>query len=223
MELSVLYQQLRQHFSLPDTVIHLQDEAVVWELEADELSSVCQQLRDHETFQFDQLMDVCGVDYSTYGQSEWIGDAASSKGFCRGSRTQAGEHELETPRFAVAYQLMSTVFNRRLRLRVFADADQPQVPSLTGVWASANWFEREAFDLFGIVFEGHPDLRRILTDYGFIGYPFRKDFPLSGHVQARYDADKKRVVYEPVDIEPRVLVPRVIRHDHRYIPHPDND
>jgi len=122
-------------------------------------------------------------------------------------------------RFAVVYQLLSITQNQRLRLRVPCDAsDEPVIDSVIDVWASANWFEREAFDLFGILFRGHPDLRRILTDYGFIGHPFRKDFPLSGNVEVRYDADKKRVIYQPVSIEPRVLVPKVIRDDHRYEP-----
>jgi NADH-quinone oxidoreductase subunit C len=122
-------------------------------------------------------------------------------------------------RFAVVYQLLSITHNQRLRLRVpCATGDEPVVDSVIDVWACANWFEREAFDLFGILFRGHPDLRRILTDYGFIGHPFRKDFPLSGNVEVRYDADKKRVIYQPVSIEPRVLVPKVIRDDHRYAP-----
>jgi NADH-quinone oxidoreductase subunit C len=148
-------------------------------------------LRDHPDLRFEQLIDLCGVDYRDYGEGVWEGR-----------------------RFAVVYHLLSVSRNRRLRLRVFAEDDEfPVVDSVMDVWPVANWFEREAFDLYGIVFTGHPDLRRILTDYGFIGHPFRKDFPLSGNVEMRYDPDKQRVVYQPVSIEPRVLVPRVIREE----------
>ncbi len=193
-----------------------------------DLLAACRTLRDHDTFGFEQLIDVCGVDYLSY-------------------RAEAPEHAPDVPggigaaddgipgaaqgaRFAVVYHLLSVSRNQRLRLRVFSDdlpgntsaaeggmagaADHsPVVDSVVGVWPSANWYEREAFDLFGIVFEGHPDLRRILTDYGFIGHPFRKDFPLIGQVEMRYDPEKRRVVYQPVSIEPRVLVPRVIREE----------
>ncbi|KAF1030825.1 MAG: NADH-quinone oxidoreductase chain 5 [Burkholderia lata] len=148
-------------------------------------------LRDDRKLSFEQLVDLCGIDYQTYGDGAYDG-----------------------PRFAAVLQLLSVTNNWRLRLRVFApDDDLPIVPSVVDVWSSANWYEREAFDLFGIVFEGHPDLRRILTDYGFIGHPFRKDFPLSGYVEMRYDPEEKRVVYQPVTIEPREITPRVIRED----------
>jgi NADH-quinone oxidoreductase subunit C len=148
-------------------------------------------LRDDADFSFEQLVDVCGVDYSGYRDEPWEG-----------------------PRYCVVSHLLSLTKNWRLRLKVFCpDDDVPQVASLTDVWSSANWFEREAFDLFGIIFEGHLDLRRILTDYGFIGHPFRKDFPISGTVEMRYDPDQKRVIYQPVTIEPREIVPRVIRED----------
>ena len=151
--------------------------------------AACATLRDSGDLRFDQLMDLCGLDYSTYGE-----------------RANTG------PRFAVVAHLLSTVHDWRVRLRVFCTDDGfPMVDSLIDLWPSVNWFEREAFDLFGIVFSGHPDLRRILTDYGFIGHPFRKDFPISGHVEMRYDPEQKRVVYEPVTIEPREIVPRVIR------------
>ena len=153
--------------------------------------SVMQTLRDAPETRFEQLIDICGMDYSTYGDGAWEG-----------------------PRFAVVAHLLSVSLNHRLRVRVFCPEDDfPVVASVSGLWASANWPEREAFDLFGIVFEGHNDLRRILTDYGFIGHPFRKDFPLSGHVEMRYDAERQRVVYEPVTIEPREITPRVIRED----------
>ena len=186
---------------------------------------------------FEQLMDLCGVDYLGYGTDEWDTEA-SSEGYSRGvegrgpGRFRFGEspsQQLDVPdgvgaipmpqrRFAAVVQLLSLQHNRRVRVTCFAPADDlPVVSSLTGLWPVANWFEREAFDLFGIVFTGHPDLRRILTDYGFIGHPFRKDFPLIGNVEVRYDPERRRVVYEPVtSVEPRVTVPRVIRDDARY-------
>jgi len=177
---------------------------------------VCWTLRNHADLRFEQLIDCCGVDYCAYGRSEWETAAATSTGFGRGVDRDP-ELALDDPRrFAVAYHLLSLVHNRRLRLRVYADGMAPIVDSVIPVWAAANWFEREAFDLFGILFRGHPDLRRILTDYGFVGHPFRKDFPISGQVEMRYDPALGRVVYEPVSIEPRVLVPRVVRADSRY-------
>ena len=184
---------------------------------APRLIEVAWTLRDHPELRFEQLIDLCGVDYAAYGQSEWATEEASTTGFGRGvDRDQ--ELAVDDPnRFAVAYHLLSLVHNRRVRVRVYAGGAQPMVDSVVPVWASANWFEREAFDLFGILFRGHPDLRRILTDYGFVGYPFRKDFPLSGHVEMRYDPEQGRVIYEPVSIPPRVLVPRVIRADSRYV------
>ncbi len=198
------------------------------EVAAENLVAVATELRDDSQFQFQQLLDVCGVDYSQFGRDEWITEDASRSGFSRGvaeadaGRLQFGD-ELEslTPkgrRFAAVYHLISYAHNRRLRLRVFASEDDfPIVPTVTEIWASADWYEREAFDLFGILFSGHPDLRRILTDYGFVGHPFRKDFPLVGNVEMRYDPERERVVYEPVSIEARVLVPRVKRQDHRYL------
>ncbi|HYN78960.1 MAG TPA: NADH-quinone oxidoreductase subunit C [Lamprocystis sp. (in: g-proteobacteria)] len=183
---------------------------------AGQLLPVCWTLRDHPDLRFEQLIDVCGVDYAAYGNSEWDTTQASSQGFARGV-DRAPDMALDDPeRFAVVYHLLSLVHNRRLRLRVYAGGGTPMVDSVLPVWAAANWFEREAFDLFGILFRGHPDLRRILTDYGFIGHPFRKDFPISGQVEMRYDPILRRVVYEPVVIEPRVLVPKVIREDSRY-------
>ena len=158
---------------------------------ADYLSAALS-LRDHPDLRFEQLIDLCGVDYSSYKDSPWEG-----------------------LRYGVVSHLLSVSKNWRVRLKVFCpDDDVPAVVSLTDVWSSANWFEREAFDLFGIIFEGHLDLRRILTDYGFIGHPFRKDFPTSGHVEMRYDPEKKRVIYQPVTIEPREITPRIIREDH---------
>jgi NADH-quinone oxidoreductase subunit C len=181
---------------------------------------VCWLLRDTPDLDFQMLMDLTAVDYLQFGRDEWQTNSATHSGFSRG-RVASAESALPAgeARFAVVYQLLSITHNQRLRLRVpCATRDEPVVDSVIDVWACANWFEREAFDLFGILFRGHPDLRRILTDYGFIGHPFRKDFPLSGNVEVRYDADKKRVIYQPVSIEPRVLVPKVIRDDHRYAP-----
>jgi NADH-quinone oxidoreductase subunit C len=149
-------------------------------------------LRDHADTRFEELIDLCGVDYSTYGDGAWDG-----------------------ARFAVVSHLLSIQHNWRLRVRVFApDDEMPMLASVTDIWASANWYEREAFDFFGILFDGHNDLRRILTDYGFIGHPFRKDFPVSGYVEMRYDAEQKRVIYQPVTIDPREITPRVIREEH---------
>jgi NADH-quinone oxidoreductase subunit C len=178
---------------------------------------------------FDQCVDLCGVDYLEYGQSEWAGEeTVSFSGYSRGvepassARLKFGESlDLRAstgPRFVVVAHLLSYTHNWRLRVRVACpDVNAPVVPSVASVWPSVNWFEREAFDLFGILFDDHPDMRRILTDYGFVGHPFRKDFPLIGHVEVRYDPEKNRVVYEPVSIEPRVLVPRVYRNDSRYL------
>jgi NADH-quinone oxidoreductase subunit C len=175
---------------------------------------------------FEQLTDLCGVDYLGFGGDEWETADATRAGFSRGVEglgpgrfdwASRPESEMVEQRFAVVVHLLSIRHNRRVRLRTFArDEGMPVLQSLVEVWSSSDWYEREAFDLFGIVFEGHPDLRRILTDYGFTGHPFRKDFPLIGNVAVRYDAEKKRVIYEPVEIEPRVLVPRVLRSDSRY-------
>ena len=159
------------------------------EVKASEYRGTCEKLRDHADLRFEQLTDLCGVDYSTYADRPW-----------------------QRSRFAAVLHLLSISHNWRLRLRVFCPDDAlPMLDSVIDVWPSVNWFEREAFDLFGIVFEGHPDLRRILTDYGFVGHPFRKDFPISGYVEMRYDPEQKRVVYQPVSIEPREVTPRVVR------------
>ncbi|ARU04115.1 NADH-quinone oxidoreductase subunit C [Comamonas serinivorans] len=171
--------------------VHLARGEVTVTVAAADYLTAMRTLRDHALCKFEQLIDLCGVDYSTYRDDVWNG-----------------------LRFAVTSHLLSMSLNQRVRVRTFcADDEFPALPTLCGVWAAANWFEREAFDLFGIVFEGHDDLRRILTDYGFIGHPFRKDFPLSGHVEMRFDAERKRVVYEPVSIEPREVTPRIIRED----------
>ena len=171
--------------------IDVERDEVTITVSAAEYLGVMQTLRDAEVARFEQLIDLCGMDYSTYGDGRWEG-----------------------PRFAAVMHLLSVSLNQRVRVRVFCPEDDfPLLPSVMGIWAAANWYEREAFDLYGIVFEGHNDLRRILTDYGFIGHPFRKDFPLSGHVEMRYDAERQRVIYEPVSIEPREITPRIIRED----------
>lgn len=164
---------------------------------ADEIVVVSQILRDNSKLKFDTLIDLCGIDYSTYGEE------------------LSAKHNLRNKRFAVIYHLLSVERNHRLRVRVLAENNEyPVVDSVAEIWPAANWFEREAFDLYGIVFSGHPDLRRILTDYGFIGNPFRKDFPITGHVEMRYDEEQKRVIYQPVSIEPREITPHVIREEH---------
>jgi NADH-quinone oxidoreductase subunit C len=194
---------------------------LTYEVAAPHLLEAATVLRDSANLKFEMCMDVCGVDYLEHGRAEWKTEDATSSGFSRGV---ARGPKIDAPvapgtRFAVVYHLLSISLNHRLRLRVFCGDDaEPMVDSVTGIWAGADWFEREAFDMFGILFKGHPDLRRLLTDYGFIGHPFRKDFPLSGNVEVRYDPEKGRVVYQPVSIDPRVLVPKVIRHDNRYDP-----
>ena len=174
---------------LTSVIVALGEVTVV--VAAERLADVMRTLRDRPEFRFESLIDVCGVDYSTYGEGAWDG-----------------------ARFAAVYHLLSLAHNHRLRVRAFAaDDDFPIVPSVVDVWPAANWFEREAFDLYGIVFDGHPDLRRLLTDYGFVGHPFRKDFPLSGYVEMRYDPEQKRVIYQPVTIEPREITPRIVREE----------
>lgn len=227
-------QRLRDRF--PAAVVTVAEPRGETTLEAagQDWLATCQALRDE--FGFEQLTAVSGIDYLGYGSDEWDTEGVSSGGFSRGVEgkgtgrfawgeqpSQQGDDRvvpIEVPkrRFAAVLHLISYANNQRLRVRCFAPDDAlPVVPSVTGLWPGANWFEREAFDLYGIVFEGHPDLRRILTDYGFVGHPFRKDFPLIGNVEVRYDEERKRVVYEPVtSVEPRVGVPRVIRDDARY-------
>ena len=176
-------------------------------VEPKDIISTCLSLRDR--FGFDTLIDISGVDYLTYGQSDWNADASSS-GFSRGRTEQGGENP-HPQRFAVVYHLLSVSRNQRIRVKAYVNEALPIIKSVTDIWSSSNWYEREVFDLFGILFEGHDDLRRILTDYGFVGHPLRKDFPLEGEVEMRYDETLGRVVYEPVSIEPCVQVPKVIR------------
>ncbi|MBD9368801.1 NADH-quinone oxidoreductase subunit C [Xanthomonas sp. XNM01] len=227
-------QRLRARFPGAEVTVAEPRGEVTLEADASDWLATCQALRDE--LGFEQLSALSGVDYLGYGSDEWDTGDVSSGGFSRGVEgktagrlawgerptEQGGEQivatEVPVRRFAAVAHLMSYAHNQRLRVRCYAPDDAlPVVPSVTGLWPGANWFEREAFDLFGIVFEGHPDLRRILTDYGFVGHPFRKDFPLIGNVEVRYDEERKRVVYEPVtSVEPRVNVPRVIRDDARY-------
>ncbi|MBI2306432.1 MAG: NADH-quinone oxidoreductase subunit C [Rhodocyclales bacterium] len=190
-KLETLSQNLEKHLGERIKSKKLALGEITIEVSVDDYLGVMQTLRDEAELRFDEIADLCGVDYSAYGN---------------GAR--------QGPRFAVVVHLLSVANNQRVRVRVFADNDDfPSVPSITGLWASANWFEREAFDLYGIVFPGHNDLRRILTDYGFIGYPFRKDFPVSGYVEMRYDPDQRRVIYQPVTIEPRENTPRIVREE----------
>ena len=212
-----LAEQLRSELMSSLVSVSMAYNEVTAECELSALTAVLYQLRDNPVFAFEQLIDLSVVDYLLYGVYDWETDSASENGFSRGvERQKTKACMLDKPRFAVVYHLLSTTKNLRLRLKVFVDETQLIVPSVHEIWKGANWFEREAYDLFGVLFEGHPDLRRILTDYGFIGHPFRKDFPLSGHVEMRYDALLKKVIYEPVDIEPRISVPKVIRDDNRY-------
>lgn len=186
-------------------------------LAADHLLSFCQRMHDDDAYAFDTLLDVCGVDYADYGRSYWRQGEQTTGGYSRAVSTE-GDAVLEwdKPRYAVVYHLLSVEHNHRLRIKVYLEPE-PSINSVIDIWPSANWYEREAFDLFGIFFVGHPDLRRILTDYGFKGHPLRKDFPLIGEVEMRYDAKRETCVYEPVSIQPRVLVPKVIRQDSRYV------
>ena len=224
MRVKDLLSRLQERFGNTLQDARLAAREVTVEIGPQDVLDTCTALRDEADFGFDQLIDICGVDYLAYGKDEWVTEESSATGFSRGvDANSAGrlpvleeELSLETPqteqRFAAVYHLLSVANNQRLRIKVFAVDDQlPIIPSVIDIWSSANWFEREAFDLYGIMFEGHPDLRRILTDYGFIGHPFRKDFPLTGNVEVIYDPEKQRVIYQPVSIEPRVLVPRVIR------------
>ena len=191
VKLETLSQNLQKHLGDRIVAMQLALGEVSIDVDIANYQEVMQLLRDEQELCFEELIDLCGIDYLTYGKTPWTGK-----------------------RCAVVVHLLSITHNWRLRIRCFTtDDDFPSMPSLISVWNSVNWFEREAFDLYGIVFPGHPDLRRILTDYGFIGHPFRKDFPISGHVEMRYDSEQKRVVYEPVSIEPRENTPRIVREE----------
>jgi NADH-quinone oxidoreductase subunit C len=226
IRIETLASSVETHFGTRLTRIPSSCDELTYEVAAAELLDVAVALRDGANFKFEQLVDLSGIDYLDFGRSEWSTTASTATGFSRGVK-EIKAHLSESvpgivestgkPRFAIAVHLLSIANNVRLRLRCYCLGDQmPAVDSLTNVWASSNWYEREAFDLYGILFNGHPDLRRLLTDYGFIGHPFRKDFPLIGNVEVRYDPSKQRVVYQPVSIVSRTLVPRVIRDDNRY-------
>ena len=190
-KLEMLSQNLQKHLGDRIGSLQLALGEITIDVDVADYSSVLTMLRDEPELRFEELMDLCGVDYSTYGNGKWAGK-----------------------RFAAVSHLISVTHNWRVRVRCFApDDDFPSIPSIVSIWNSVNWFEREAFDLYGIVFPGHADLRRILTDYGFIGHPFRKDFPISGYVEMRYDPDQKRVIYQPVSIEPREVTPRIVREE----------
>jgi len=180
--------------SVEPVLAHVAYGELTIEVSKENLVQICQLLRDDQELAFDTVIDICGVDYSTY----------------------EGSADVSKKRFASVYHLLSVTKNHRIRIKTWLDDDFPMVDSVVGIWSGADWFEREAFDLLGIIYSGHPDLRRILTDYGFIGHPLRKDFPLVGQVEMRYDANKRRVIYEPVTLEERVIIPRIIRDDNRY-------
>ncbi len=212
-----LAQNLQEKFAGKGCVVSSALGEVTLVLPREQLLEIMCQLRDDESFRFEEVVDVCGIDYAGYGEDEWNTLDASITGFCRGAERDGIAVKEGEGRFAVVYHLLSVSNNQRLRVRSFVDSEEPIIDSVMGIWHSVDWFEREAFDLYGIMFSNHPDLRRILTDYGFVGHPFRKDFPLEGHVEMRYDAELGRVVYEPVTLESRVLVPRVIRDDNRFV------
>lgn len=212
-ETVLLLQKINQRFEPVIQEITVARDEISVEISPERLHEVCLALRDEADFKFELLVDVCVVDYAEYGISEWTTDRATLTGFERGVDTTGDLHPVvwNKPRFAVIYHLLSLTHNQRLRVRVFASGEPPQVLSVIKFWPAANWYEREAFDLYGVFFNGHPDLRRLLTDYGFVGHPFRKDFPLTGYVEVRYDATEGRVIYQPVTVAPRTLVPKTIR------------
>lgn len=213
-DITILKSKIEEYFPQTQNIKKANGEVTV-EVLPEDLRKLCFVLRDHDDLKFEQLIDVAGVDYLDYGISQWVTNKATGSGFER-AVDQSGQQRIinwDKPRLAVAYHFLSVTLNHRVRVKVFVTGEPPLIPSIVDIWPSANWYEREAFDLYGILFDGHPDLRRILTDYGFTGHPFRKDFPLSGNVEVRYDAALQRVIYEPVDIVPRILVPKVIRLD----------
>lgn len=217
-DIKTLRERIEQQFADSIEGVTVARGELTVEVKPADIKKMCIALRDEPGLQFNLLVDVCGVDYLHYGLDDWQTTSTTNTGFSRGvTKKMLREDPAKPNRFAVVYHLLSLPLNHRVRLRVnLPDHEQVIVDSVIDIWPAANWFEREAFDLFGMLFRGHPDLRRILTDYGFVGHPFRKDFPLIGKVEVRYDAKLGRVIYEPVSIEPRVLEPKVIRHDNRY-------
>jgi len=218
-DVNTLLTQIQSHFSVGIEKATIALGELTLDIKRENLLEICRELRDVPAFDFKLLADVCGIDYLQYGLDDWQTVTTTETGFSRGVLKNLERDNPGKPnRFAVVYHLLSLTNNQRVRLRAnIPNEEDTVVDSVVDIWPAANWFEREAFDLFGIMFRGHPDLRRLLTDYGFAGHPFRKDFPLIGKVEARYDAKLKRVVYEPVSIEARVLEPKVIRHDNRYL------
>lgn len=216
-DLHLLRSRVTERFSGKIDSVELEHDQLIVTVSPQKCHELCLALRDEVGFKFEMLADFTAVDYLHYGQAEWQTQYATSHGFTRAvSRDQViNENKWTKPRFGLAYQLLSLSNNQRIMIKTYIDEGDP-ITSVCDIWPGANWFEREVYDMFGIYFDGHPDLRRLLTDYGFVGHPFRKDFPLTGHVEVRYDAKVGRVVYGPVEIEPRVLVPKVIRHDSRY-------
>jgi len=222
MQIQALYTKVSDYFQKTVNKISISHQQIVLDIVPETLRDILLTLRDHDDFKFNMLIDIAGVDYLHYGQSEWETTNKTATGFDRGVQLLGNNQCFAPARFASVYQLLSLEHNVRIRIRCFIPESTMMIDTVTDIWPAANWYEREAFDLFGIVYIGHPDLRRLLTDYGFIGHPFRKNFPLSGHVEVRYDAKSQRVIYEPVMIQPRVLVPKVIRKDNRYIDHSED-
>lgn len=213
-QLNALKDILSQNLSQYNHQVDISNYELTLEISAADILDICKILRDDNALKFEMLIDLCGVDYLHHGVTEWETTHATDGGFERGVqpiRDSIPHSVWPKPRFCVVYHLLSITLNQRVRVKAFLEDMSPMIESVIEIWSCANWFEREAFDLYGILFKGHPDLRRILTDYGFVGHPFRKDFPLEGNVEVRYDAKKKRVIYEPVDLTPRTLVPKVIR------------
>jgi NADH-quinone oxidoreductase subunit C len=216
MTLQELQTHLSKHYAQHIVSLSVRDMIEI-EVAASDIKAVCQSLRDDPALNFSQLMDLCGVDYLDYGVTQWRQEFDTAHNYNRAVNTsnKLSKSTWSKSRYAVVYHLLSMHLNQRLRLKVYLEPE-PVVDSVIDIWPAVNWYEREAYDLFGIVFEGHPDLRRLLTDYGFKGHPFRKDFPLIGEVEMRYDAKREACVYEPVSIQPRITVPKVIRKDARY-------
>ncbi len=211
-KLTELAEKISNELATLQPEVSIAFDEITIETDVSHLLDMLTRLKNHEAFHFDMLIDLCAVDYLYYGMDAWETDKAASTGFSRGVELEVS-FVFNKPRFAIVYHLLSTRLNQRVRVKVFLHEANLVVPSVHTIWKGANWFEREAYDLYGVLFENHPDLRRILTDYGFIGHPFRKDFPLSGHVEMRYDATLQKVIYEPVDIEDRIGVPKVIREE----------
>jgi NADH-quinone oxidoreductase subunit C len=211
--LNNLVHYIKERFADDIRDLSIEFDELTLEIPREALHAVCCILREEANFSFELLLDLCVVDYNDYGVSEWLTERSTLTGFERGVDSSRSQRPLtwNKPRFAVVYHFLSITHNHRLRVRVFAEGEPPSVTSVNDIWPAANWYEREAFDLYGVFFDGHPDLRRLLTDYGFIGHPFRKDFPLIGHVEVRYDANEGRVIYQAVTIPPRTLVPKTIR------------